>query len=323
MDLADKPSFLKDEVLATLAYMSEGGDPSSLFSFLSDDKKQSIDSLIHSCGPQENLDPAALMQRLKRQRRNKLSGLDDIHPDWIVEKFEDETPRIWGAILKCFSSEKSKEIQSLLPKDLKKNLPRLEDTCRISSKLIRQIRETLEMQLSTHLLPQSERGFTFYHLALLKSEDLQIFFRDLGLEEIRCAFHGVDPQIYRTFVRRFSLETAQKLKDKIDQAGVISPEDRKEAQKNIVSLSLQRGSTEDLFLEIGYSVFVRALFPQDKDWARSIIYRLPLREGARMRRYLQELVVRGSRQRIEERQTAILGLMRHLADEGVIRKYWK
>src|SRR5262249_32289794 len=128
------------------------------------------------------------------------------------------------------SREKSRSPQVPL------KIPTINETYQASSQVTEIVRQLVERKLALNLPSRTGSSFSFSHVAWMKEEDLMTLFWDLGLEEIRKAFYGVEPHTLKTFLVRFSPTEAKEIRGRIDRGGIVSPEERREAQQHVISL---------------------------------------------------------------------------------------
>jgi hypothetical protein len=298
------------EILARLCLMGEGEKGLDLLAFASKEDEAGKEQL-------------GRVRRLSHLR--PVSVLEEIHPGWILEKLRGESPRLLGLVCRFVTGEKAQYLISHLAPEERKRLPKVRESYDLSPQLVEIVRELVEKSLAVSLPQRAGEAFGFSHIAWMRDDDLRTFFRDLGLEEIRKAFAEVEPQIFRAFLARFSPAEAKEIRGRIETGKAVSLEEKRAAQKHLVSLSLENGELppDALFREIGYSVFARALSPDDRDWAEWICQKLAPEDGYRLKRMVQERTASQPETTLQERKEKILHRLSLLAQKGLIRRYWK
>jgi hypothetical protein len=313
----------RTELLAALCLMNEGEAARSLFAFASESDEPELNKVADRLLREGEVDSAGLLSRIRKLRNFSFgSGFSEIHPGWILEKLEGESPRVLGILCRFLTGDKIKYLIEHLPEWRRKLLPKVNESYKVSAYVAEIVRTLAEKRL-TFTTPPQGGAFSFPHLTLLKTEDLRALFRDLGVEEIRKAFKDVEPQVLRAFLARFVPATAREIRERIDRGGAVAYEARQDAQRHLVSLPLEKLSVEELFREIGYSAFAQGLEMEDRVWADMIYHKLPPEEGYRLKRVLQDTVKRRPFAAIEARRQEVLARVAHLAQTGGIRKYWK
>ncbi|MBI3541228.1 MAG: hypothetical protein HY073_03720, partial [Deltaproteobacteria bacterium] len=210
----------RQAVLASLCLM--GDSSQELFAFLGKKQQEQIQKVA------EHLERKG-GDSLRSLHRAQPSPLEEVHPDWIVEKLEGESPRVLD-IIRGSSYNVSSGVK----------------------KVVRKIVEKKFAVARRSIFKASARiAFSFGHLSILKSDDLRTLFSDLGLDELRKAFTGVDPRTLKAFLARFTPREALMIRERI-QEGTVSSEQRVEAQKVLAGLSFERLGSESLFREVGY-----------------------------------------------------------------------
>lgn len=313
----------RTELLAALCLMNEGEGAKSLFAFASESDELELNKLADKLLREGEVDSAGLLERIQKLRGFSFgAGFSDIHPGWILEKLEGESPRVLGILCRFLTGDKIKYLMEHLPESRRKLMPKLNESYQVTPEVSEIVRTLSEKRL-TFAIPQQGGAFSLPHLTLLKTDDLRALFRELGLEEIRKAFTGVEPQVMRAFLARFVPAMAREIRERIDRGTAVSPQDRNEAQRHLVSVPLEKLPVEELFREIGYSAFAQGLEMEDLAWASMIYHKLPPEEGYRLKRVMQDTVKRRPISLIEARRQEILGRVAELAQKGKIRKYWK
>lgn len=267
---------------------------------------------------------AGFIERLKKVGSSTpLKGLQQVHPGWILEKMEDESPLVLGILCRFLPGDKVKYIIEHLPPSKRKLMPKLNDSYRVPSRIAEIVREGVEKKFAYEIPEQAGSSFSLPHIGLMKADDLQTLLRDLGLEEIRKAFKDADPHVLKAFLTRFTPKVAKEIKERIEYGGKVSSEVRQEAQRHLVTLPLEKLPVERLFVEIGYSVLARALIPTDFSWAELVYQKLSPDEGYRLKRTMHETARNQSAAVAQERKNQILARISAITEKGLIRRYWK
>ena len=317
--MTSHPSMGKNELVAALCLMDERGEGRSLFIHASAQDEQELNRIADRIAKEGT--PGEEFHKLKRS--HPASALTEVHPGWILEKLEGESPRILGLLCRFLPGDRVKFLIDHLPASKKKLLPKINESYRISSEIGEIVRGLVEKKFAFSTPRAEGVSFSFTDSSFMRTDDLRTLFRDLGMEEIRRAFTGVEPRVFKAFLARFSPKMVKEIRDRIDHGKAVTPEIRREAQSHLVSLPLEKISGEDLFHEIGYSVLACALGPEDLPWAEMICQKLPPVEGNRLQRVFQDHVTRRPEAILEEKKNEILARIFILAEKGLVRRYWK
>ena len=317
-------STTRQEMLAALCLMGEGGKGQDLFAFASPQDQERLNRIADDWLKEgrSKVDRKELLTHIQRLTRLKgFSVLEEIHPGWVLEKLKEESPRLFGLLCRFMTGEKVQYLIKHLPPHERKRLPKVSETYGVSPPIAEMVRGLIEKKLALDFPPRTGDTFAFPHIAWMKADDLRTLFWDLGLDEIRKAFYDVEPQIFRPFLSRFSSQEAKEIRGRIESGRPVPPEVKTEAQKHLVSLSLDQLPPEGLFREIGYSVFARSLLPEDLAWAEIVCQKLSPEEGYRLKRILQESVA--AKPEAAVKKEAVVGRISFLALKGLIRRYWR
>lgn len=314
------------ELTAALCLMKEGEKGKDLFAFAALDDERELVKIAERLA-KEGAEPEEILAKVQKLRRfSSGSSLEDVHPGWILEKLEGESPRVIGILCRTLPGDRVKYLIEHLSEAQRRHLPKINESYLVPSDIHQVIRRVVEKSLPSVRSMATLGGgasFSFPHLVVMKPDDLKTLFRDLGLEEIRKAFTNVEPRVLKAFIARFTPKMAKEIRDRIELGSSVTRETKQEAQRHLVSLPLEKLAVEDLFKEIGYAVLARAVSGNDEAWAELLYQKLPPEEGYRLKRAFQETVKRRNTQVVETKKSEILSRVFILAEKGLIRKYWK
>lgn len=315
---------MNHQFLAAFCLMkSSGAKGKNLFSFVSSEEESKLHKIAESFLKDPTLDFKECVKSLCQEAQLHTSSLEEIHPGWILEKLKDESPRVIGLLCRFLTGDKVRYILDHLPPHERNKIPKVKDAFQSTPALLALVQALIEKKVPVTMPSRSGEVFSLEHLAWFKESDLRILFKDLGLEEIRCAFYEVSPKVLRPFLARFSLSEATQIRNKMDQGGSVSDEKKQKAQKNILSLKLENLSAESLIPEIGCSVFAGALLPEDSSWADIVCQKLPPEDGYRLKRMIQEMETHKSLSEVQVTRNEILTRVRMLGEKRLIKRYWK
>ncbi len=306
------------EMLVALAVLSEGEKGKRLFSFVSPRDQAPLERLVHQC----LREPRNFM----KERLKNLSlyegrlAFEETHPEWFIEGLREESPRLLRLLIDFLSVPRQEALLGYLSSDQRRQIPRT--TRPVSPALLDQVRLLIERKIRGDVPPASEGRFTFVHIASLKGEDLKTLLKDLGMDEVCRAFHGLNPSFIRALFSRCPLSDASEMNKRLQSGEEIPLEEKKKSQKHLLSLPLGQMSPEALFLEVGFSLFGRALNVAEIDFMRPLASRLPLAEGYRLLRALDERRISGVETDTAARKR-IFRSLKALFRQEKIQRYWK
>lgn len=307
---------VRQEMLAALCLKDNNRE---LFSFVSPEEEKQLGQAA------QRLLREGTPDSLKEKVLNLVSlgrhfAFEETHPDWFVEHFRNESPRLFSLLLRLLSAEKSEKILGCLTSIERKRLSR--ESGKISPEVLGVLRHLIEKKIGRAACFQKDQNFSFEHLATLKGEVLRTVLKDVGIDEICKAFHRLDPRIVRAFLARCSLSDARIVKERLSKKEVISDEAKQEAQKHLLSLDLGQIPPESFFVDIGFSVFAKAIDSREFFWVEGCCTKLPLAEGYRLKRILHEKRVKNEKGD-EKAKKKILSRVVMLARQGKIPSRWK
>ena len=112
------------------------------------------------------------------------------------------------------------------------------------------------------------------------------------------------------------------MRERINVKESVSPEERREAQRHLMKVPLGSVSPEQFFLEIGFSIFSKALNLEETTWAEHLSQKFSKDLGYRLKRHLQERRCQKG-MGDESLRELIFERLLSLAHQGRIKRYWK
>lgn len=311
--------------MAALAVLEGEADLGELFAFGPSDLEDSLTryaGVLKSRFSHGRVRDLAEMMRSWAERSPALP-IYQIHPGWILEVVREERPRIIGLICRYLPGSHIRYLIDNLDREVRDKLPTLGESFALPLELMEQVKVFLAKKFFNGSPPSADEPFSCRHIPWMSAKDIRRLIRELGYVQIRNAFAGVDPQAVQAFLVRFPIEEAKEIRRRLELGTSIPESKRKKAREHIVSMSLDVSRAEDLPFEIGLSALAQASHPDDRGWIEGIVVRLTPHEGYRLRRFVSEASGRGSSETRERYQAELLGIVRDLADRGLIAQYWK
>lgn len=249
--------------------------------------------------------------------------LKDVHPGWILEYVRHESPRVIGLVCRYLPGNQVRYIIQNLPSEIQEQLPSMNESFGIPQELLTHVRSVLENHFYRLPRPGAEEAFSCHSIPWMKPSDIDVVIRELGYEEIRLAFTGVEPKVLQAFLTRFPLKEAKEVRRRVSVGPAVQVAERQVAQKHILSADLDVKKAEDLPYEIGLSVLAECVDPRDREWITGVVVKLTPRAGYSLRRYLEERQPQLNAQQIHRRQAKLLECIRDLAERVKISSYWR
>lgn len=278
------------KVLACLATLGEEKSVFELLRFVSpEDEKH----LVESCHELLSINKAErtplIAKELKKTlQAEKLSFLGEVHEDWFVEALKEEKRLGLGVLLQLVPSEKVKSILQALPEELKKNLPPLKQSSHIPPDLLQQIKRRFEVQFQLEGLFRKTEAPSLNWLYFLKLEELFLFFRKVGLEQLAKAFKALHKSVLRAILNRLLLKDAKELQKKVKALETLSSQELREAQMLILNLPLETIAAEDLFYEVGIAFCAKAFRHEDFMLVKALYHKITPKWAYLFKRYVDE-----------------------------------
>lgn len=241
-----------------------------------------------------------------------LSSLADIHPAWIVKELENESPKIIGIILRFFPSRHVRYILEHLSKRVKMSLPKLVESFAVPTEILRVIRDRFERRFS---LPERDTKIgSFESVLSLKSDDLEVLFKDLGVHELAMAFQNIEQAGIKVLLNRMSIQSARALQQRIKDITGSDPSLLKDARYTILEVAMDQEDVEKLLLEIGIAAFSKAM--KNAGLFVSIQMKLDPAVSYLFKRCIDQHV--GVNRLVPKRQMIVLERLKLLCDAGEI-----
>ncbi|MFO1464572.1 MAG: hypothetical protein U1F66_12430 [bacterium] len=278
----------RQQAFVLIAALKEGEKAGALLDFVGEGRgdavRAALDALLQVPKKSRPEELGRILATLAPEGRVSLWSQAD--PGWIVESLRGESPLVWALVFRELPRAKVGRVLAELPKDLRKLVKAMANNVPADPvwNLLKRRLEARFPSVSQELW-EHPPGFEAFH-RLSTDQFLQLM-RELGISEMAMAFAKVDRTATRAILHRLGVEDAKELRSRIKQGGGdYSKEAMREAQMNILSLEVEKLKTEELTLEIGFSVFSRSFGPEHRPLVPIFVYKLPPRHGYVLKRYL-------------------------------------
>ncbi len=230
---------------------------------------------------------------------------------WIVDSLRGESPLVWAQVFRELPRAKVGRVLAELPKEMRKLVKAMSSHVPVD-----QVWTILKRRLESRFPSVSrelwEHPGDFEAFHRLPTEPFLQLMRELGLSEMAVAFSKVDRTATRAILHRLGVEDAKELRRRIKQGGNYSLETMREAQMNILSLEVEKLKTEELTLEIGFSVFSRAFGPEHRGLTSIFVYKLPPKHGYVLKRYFDLNIPRNHPEKAQRLRERIIGALERI-----------
>ncbi|MBI4211443.1 MAG: hypothetical protein HY540_02275 [Deltaproteobacteria bacterium] len=272
--------------LAVLA----GKELSSLEGFLAEDEAQECREAARHF---EGLEPAEATEKAKHLLRSLLamerfSGLAEIHPAWVLTALAEESPRTIGVILRYLPSRHVRYILEHLPETVRQNIPQLLEIFSLPTPLLSIIKRRFEQRFLRLPMSREQGEFAFEHLYLLKPEELQALFFDVGLHEMAMAFSGLSAKTVHTILNRLPLREAKQVRARLDAVQGFPEALLHEARFTVIEASSSKPGVNQFVTEIGLAAFARSLGEGHDLLLKRLMLKLPPVFGYALKRAAEE-----------------------------------
>lgn len=314
----------RHQVFAALAVMDEGGEFGNLLNHLSGDdvklcREATRSYLEIAAGERKEKIKEHISQMFASEQ---WSGLAEIHPAWLLEELVKESPRVIGIILRYLPSRHVRYIIEHLPPTVRYAIPNVVEAFSVAEAVLDIIRRVFESKFIQLRLSKAVGQFGFDHLYYLRGEELEVFFRDLGVQELAMALDGISGESLNYLLNRLTLKDAKKLQKRIKELSDVSRALKRQARFTVLEVEGTHLGPEHLLLEIGLAAFARAVSTSNKDLSRLIGIKLDPHISYVLKRYVSEKADKSTKDVMKERQSIILSCVVSLAAEKLIDESW-
>jgi len=308
----------------TLAAIELGDNASDLLNFLNEDE-------VKTCKPEFEsylkINSGERETKLKEKINSlvaseRWSGLAEIHPAWILEELKKESPKIIGIILRYLPSQHVRYLLENLPPTIRFALPNIIEAFSVPKPILDIIKQRFESRFIPLHLSRSIEKLNFNHLYYLKSNELELFFKDLGMQELATALHGISGKSLNFLLNRLSLKDAKRLQQRIKSFKNVSDDLKKQARYTVLEVEGEHLGPENLLIEIGLAAFAKSISSSSSDLPRLLGIKLPPKISYVLKRYVAEKSQKNQKETAYERQSIILSRISSLAKENVIDQSW-
>ncbi len=322
--MQDKDTNNRQRILATLAVLEDSENAAQLLEFLNSEDKEACQAEIASY---LEIDPQEREAQLQEQASSLIaseqwSGLGEVHPAWILEELKNESPRIIGIILRYLPSRHVRYILEHLPPTIRHSIPNIVEAFYVPQPVLEVIKKRFENKFTTLRLSRSIKKLGFEHLYYLRGEELEIFFKDLGLQELALAFHDLPEKSLNFLLNRLPIKEAKALKNRIKAINNVSEPLKRQAKFTVLEVEEKKVGTDQFLLEIGLAAYARAVMPDQQDQMRQLEVKLAPQTSYLLKRNLVERTSKNTLDISKERQSLIISRVANLAQENQIDQSW-
>lgn len=314
----------RQRMAAALALLHEGEGAEDLFEFANDEDQNACRTALKSS---RAFDPSERNTKLRQQIQSLVaseqwSGLAEIHPAWILEELKSESPRIIGIILRYLPSRHVRYLLERLPPAIRFSIPNVVEAFAVPRPILDVIRHRFESRFQPLHQSRAIEHFGFDELYYLKGEELEVFFRDMGLQELAMALHGISGKALSVLLNRLSLRDAKRLQQRMKSLESISESLKRQARYTVLDVEGEHLGPEHLLLEIGLAAFARSVVPENYHLFRRLEIKLDPRISYVLKRHIDDRLHTNTGGIVEERQSLVLLRLAALARENLIDQSW-
>ncbi|MDP2345960.1 MAG: hypothetical protein Q8O67_33780 [Deltaproteobacteria bacterium] len=273
-------------------------------------------------------------------------GIDGVEPSWLAAGFKGENPRIIAAVLMYLPSSLSKQIVARLPEHVQQALPSREQMKGVPLEVVKLVRARFDAKFIAMPLEGELSSLGFGDLVLLSAKELIVLVRNIGADEVACAFLAVGKRALAEFLSKLSPQDGEELIAAVRRADIKDGMELKSAQAFLgkilaapsSSSTSSRGgpntaipkasgntsgiafsNTDELFQKAGLYRLARAICIDEPLPVRQIVQRFPRAHGRLLLDYIDRVRERApDEQQVRRLRDQIVDVLANLSRRGKI-----
>ena len=255
----------QQKVFFLFALKQRPKDANQLFEYLPKASKTEMLALYQELSKhkEEDIVKVAKNELKKLSNPKNQSYLSEVHVDWIADRIKEESPEIIAAILRYLPAENVSVLLDKLPKDVLENMPKLADTYAIPSGLVELFQKKFESFFALKKIYEKGLALEFEHFCLLRADQIQKVFLDLGYREIAFGLCTLPKKARAVVLDRLSPNDRRLVDLYVNQVGNVSERRLKNAQFHLISKEVQTRDSSLFVKGLGFLVYSKMLLQKD------------------------------------------------------------
>jgi hypothetical protein len=298
-------------LLATMAFA--GSQARDLFSLLPDDQVAPLLEKVQKLEeiPREKRVPVVIRELKGLMAFRGVKGLDGVEPSWLAAGFKGESPRVIAVALLYLPSSLAKQIVQRLPDHVQRALPSRDDLREVPLDVVKLVRSRFEKKFIAMPLERELTELAFTDVVLLSARELIAVIRNIGADEIACAFLAVGKRALAEFLTKLSPQDSEELIAAVRRADLKDGMELKSAQaflgkvlttsppptRGAAPVPRATGSTsgiafantDELFQKAGLYRLARALSVEEPRAVQQLVQRFPRAHGRLLLEYMDRV----------------------------------
>jgi hypothetical protein len=293
----------RQQSLLLTALSFAGSQAADLWQFLPDDDAAALQEKAAKLDEIPREKRITLMVRELKGLMNfrAMKGLDGVEPSWLAAGFKGESPRVIAAVLAYMPSSLSRQIVSRLPEHVQRTVPPRDALKDVPMELIKLVRARYEQKFIVMPLERELTDMAFGDVVVLTARELITLVRNIGADEIACAFLAVGKRALAEYLSKLPAADGEELLAAVRRADVKDGMETKAAQTFLGKIlatgpsssgtnpGASFANTEELFQKAGLYRLARALTIEDPVAIRQLVQRFPRAHGRLLQEYLERV----------------------------------
>lgn len=304
-------------MVAGLALLEAPGEDSALQEYLSESGAKEYQSALARL---EGREAAEMLRALKAQE--DFSGIAEIHPAWLLDVLQSESPRVIGVVLRHLPSKHVRYLLENLPRRLTLELPKLIEAFFVPGELLDVVRRRIERRFVPMRISHDVEQFGMEHLYYLKIEDLEVLCCDLGLSELALSLVESGRKILQIVLNRFKIAEAKAILARIKRYQGEARWFLKDARYSVLELEQKETGARRFLEELGLLALAKAFVRMDPS-VLALRQKMAPERAYTFKRYLDEALQQTRPEKTAKRAQWVLGHLERLSAEAKIDPIWK
>jgi hypothetical protein len=265
-----------------------GSSAPELFVHLPDDvsarfreKAKKLDEI-----PKEKRVPLMIRELKQLMSFRASKGLEGVEPSWLTAGFKGESPRIVAVTLMHMPASVARQITQRLPEGIRNAMPPREELKDVPLEVVKLVRARFDAKFAAMPAEGELAELRFRDIVLLDAKELVTLVRQIGADELACAFLAAGKRALADLLARLPPADAEELMTATKRAAAEDQMEVKAAQAFLGKILGNFHNTDELFQKAGLFRLARAVSQEDAITVRQLAQRYPRAHGRLLTEYL-------------------------------------
>ena len=281
----------REQTLLLTLLSFAGSGAGELFAHLPDDEAARLAEKAKKLEeiPKEKRVPLMIRELKQLMTFRATKGLEGVEPSWLTAGFKGESPRIVAVTLMHMPTSIARQITQRLPEAVRRAMPPREELKEVPIDVIKLVRARFDAKFAAMPAEGEMIDFAFRDLVVLDAKELVTLVRQVGADELACAFLAAGKRALAELLARLPPADAEELMAAVKRAAAEDQMEVKAAQAFLGKVLGNFHNTDELFQKAGLYRLARALSLDDGTSVRQLAQRYPRAHGRLLTEYLAKV----------------------------------